>query len=92
MCKIIVPLDQVESTDLRTLLEIGISGEQKIIETDDRWDLLLYSDCTIETIIQLLDICPYLTIRKNYDDIVHTGVEIDVELTTMLNFDAEELL
>ncbi len=92
MCKIAIPLDQVMAEDLQAILEANLSKDQRIIETDDEWDVLILSDCTIDTIRGLLDLCPYLVIQKNYDDYVHTGVEIDIALTTDINFESEEML
>ncbi len=92
MCKIAIPIDQLMYEDLQSVLDTDISSDKRIIKTDDDLDVLILSDCTIDTIIELLDLCPYLVIQKNFDDYVHTGVKIDIDLSTDLNFNSEDML
>ena len=92
MCKIAIPIDQLMYEDLQSVLDTDISSDKRIIKTDDDLDILILSDCTIDTIIELLDLCPYLVIQKNFNDYVHTGVKIDIVLSTDLNFNSEEML
>ena len=92
MCKIAIPIDQLMYEDLQSVLDTDISSDKRIIKTDDDLDVLILSDCTIDTIIELLDLCPYLVIQKNFDDYVHTGVKIDINLSTDLNFNSEDML
>ena len=92
MCKIAIPIDQLMYEDLQSVLDTDISSDKRIIKTDDDLDVLILSDCTIDTIIELLDLCPYLVIQKNFDDYVHTGVKIDIDLSTDLNFNYEDML
>ena len=92
MCKIVIPLELLMSEDLQSILDTDISSDKRIIKTDDNLDVLILSDCTIDTIIELLDLCPYLVIQKNFDDYVHTGVKIDIDLSTDLNFNSEDML
>ena len=92
MCNIASPIDQLMYEDLKSDLDTDISSDKRIIKTDDDLDVLILSDCTIDTIIELLDLCPYLVIQKNFDDYVHTGVKIDIDLSTDLNFNSEDML
>ena len=92
MCKIAIPIDQLMYEDLQSILDTDISSDKRIIRTDDDLDILILSDCTIDTIIELLDLCPYLAIEKNFEEYIHTGVKIDIVLSTDLNFNSEEML
>ncbi len=86
---IAVPIELMMDTEVDAVIDIKLGGNPRVLETDDYGEYLILSDCTLEDIVKLFDLAPYVTLEKTFEDFIHTGVDLEVDFIVGLNVEMD---
>lgn len=77
--------------DVEKLLNLEISSDIRMIESDDYIEYIIINNCNMDTLIEILENFPYLNVELNDEPIRHTGVDLDIKLILYLDFSETDL-
>lgn len=86
---IAIPIELIMDTDIDAILELNLSENSKVLETDDSLELIVLSGCSLDAMLKLFDIAPYFTLEKTFERFSHTGVDLEIDFIVGINVELD---
>ncbi len=86
---IAVPFELIMNDDITAILELKLGENPRVLETDSGFQMIMLSECNLDSLIALFDIAPYVTLEKTFEEFIHTGTDLMVDFIVGLNVEID---